>query len=147
MEVKEQHFYPLVEEKLKTLGKVTRVYKQRGRDFTPNFILESEDGKRVAVEVGCEIHAQHPFSRLCQKAFQLLVYLHRFDQVLYIAPPGELRIVCNMLEQVGVKVGDRFQTTDLGYIVGAEALETRLQKIALDLKDIKRHLRRHGYKF
>ena len=147
MEVKEQHFYPLIEEKLKTLGKATRAYKQRKGDFTPDFILESEDGKRIAVEVGCEIHVRHLVSKLlCRKAFQLLVYLHRFDQVLYIAPYEELRIVCNMLEQVGVKVGGKFQTADLGYAVTTEALETRLQKMALELKDIKRHLRNHGYK-
>lgn len=147
MDMKERHFYPLIEEKLKTLGKVNLVSKQRRGDFTPDFILESEDGKRTAVEVGCEIRAKRLVSKvLSRKAFQLLVFLHRFDQVLYIAPYEELRTVCNMLEQVGVKVGGKFQTADLGYIAGLEAFEARLQKIALELKKIKRNLRDHGYK-
>lgn len=147
MDVKERHFYPLIEEKLKTLGKVTLCHKQSRGDFIPDFIIESEDGKRTAVKVGCEIHAQHLVPKLLsRKAFQLLVYLHKFDQVLYIAPYEELKTVCNMLEQVGVKVEGRFQTADLGYATGIEAFETRLQKVALELKKIKRVLRSHGYK-
>jgi hypothetical protein len=147
MEMKERHFYPMIEEKLKTLGKVTLAYKQRRGDFIPDFILESENGKRTAVEVGCEIHAHHLVPKLLsRKAFQLLIYLHRFDQVLYIAPYEELKTVCNMLEQVGVKVGGRFQTADLGYVAGADAFEARLQKVALELKKIKGDLRSHGYK-
>jgi hypothetical protein len=147
MDVKEQYFYPLIEERLKTLGKLILAYKQRRGDFVPDFILETEDGKRIAVEVGCEIHPRHLVPRtLSRKAFQLLVYLHRFDQVLYIAPYEELRTVCNMLEQVGVKVGEKLQTADLGYIVGAETFEIKLQKIALELKKIKRCFRDHGYK-
>jgi hypothetical protein len=145
--MKERHFYPLVEEKLKTLGKVTFAYRQIRGDFIPDFIVEIEGGKRIAVEVGCEIHPKHLIpTLLSRKAFQLLVYLHRFDRVLYIAPYEELRTVCNMLEQVGVKVGEKFQTADLGYVAGAEALESRLQKLTLELRKIKRHLRAHGYK-
>jgi hypothetical protein len=147
MDVKEQYFYPLIEEKLKTLGKFTFAYKQKIEDFIPNFTLETEDGRRIAVEVGCEIHLKHLVPKaLSRKAFQLLIYLHRFDQVLYIAPYEELRAVCNMLEQVGVKVGGRLQTADLGYTIGAEVFEARLQKIALELKKIKRCFRDHGYK-
>ncbi len=147
MKVRKQYFYPLVEEKLKTFGTVTLTHRQKRGNFVPDFILENEDGKRIAVEVGCEIHSNRLAQKaLSQKAFQLLVYLHRFDQVLYIAPYEELKIVCNMLEQVGVKVGGKLQTVDLSYIVGTEAFEVRLQKMALELKKIKRYLRDHGYR-
>jgi hypothetical protein len=147
MDVKEQVFNPLIEEKLKTLGKLILDHKQRRGDFIPDFILETENGKRIAVEIGSEIQPRHLVSKtLSQKAFQLLVYLHRFDQVLYIAPYEELRTMTHMLEQVGVKVGEKLQTADLGYTIGAEAFEARLQKMTLELRKIKRCLMDHGYK-
>lgn len=146
MEIEERHFYPLVEEKLKTLGKVTRTYMHKKGDFIPDFVIEIENGKRIAVEVGCEVHERHLVPRiLSRKAFQLLVYLNRFDQVLYIAPYEELKIVCYMLEQVGVKPGEKLQTADLGYIAGAEALESKLQEIALELKKVKKGLKELEY--
>ncbi|NWG11148.1 hypothetical protein HXY33_05295 [Candidatus Bathyarchaeota archaeon] len=144
--MKEQHFHPIIEEKLKTLGKVTLTYKQR-KDFVPDFIVESDNGKKLAVKVEYELHPRHLTQKnLAQKAFQLLAYLYKFDEVLYIAPYEELTAICAMLEQVGVKVGEKFHTADLGYVIGTEALKTKLQKIALELKKVRRELRDHGYK-
>jgi hypothetical protein len=147
MTAKEQYLYPLIEEKLEALGKLTPAYKQRSGDFVPDFILETEENKRIAVKVGYETQPRHLAPKtLSQKAFQLLVYLHQFDKVLYIAPYEELQAMCALLEQAGVKIGEKLQTADLGYTIGVEALDKKLQKIALEFKKIKRCFRDHGYK-
>ncbi|KPV64884.1 MAG: hypothetical protein AOA65_0730 [Candidatus Bathyarchaeota archaeon BA1] len=144
--MEEQVFYPLIEEKLKTMGRVTSTHGRKGEEFLPDFIIEGEDGKRTAVTVGYESHRERLVPRLlCQKVFRILVHLQRFDRVLYIAPYEQLKIVCDMLGWVNVKLDKRFQTADLGYMVGMKMFNKRLENVGSELRRARRTLRNLEY--
>jgi len=143
----ERSFYPLIGEKLKKFGKVTCSYRLRQGDFNPDFIVEDDHGNKMAVEVGCELHKKHLVPKiLCRQAFQLQVYLQRFNRVLYIAPPEELKIVCDMLQLAGVRFEEKLLTADLGYMTGENAFEARIETISSELRKLKKAMRSLEYK-
>ncbi len=144
----ERSLYPLVEEELKRMGKVVSTYRRRREEgeLIPDFVIESEDGKITAVEVGCEVHRKHLVELLCRRAFKILIHLQRFEKVLYIASYEELKILCDLLHSVNVELGGKLQTMDIGYSVGTDVFDAKLEEMSLELGKVKKALRKLEYR-
>ena len=102
----------MVYSKLQTIGDVTESHLIRDtKHLTPDFIVTLPNGDKMAVEVGYLKTKRK--SRLYRKAFQIIMYLKRFDCVFYIAPYHNLKAVCDLLETVGITHDSRFKTADI----------------------------------
>ena len=145
--VRRASFYPLVEKKLRLMGRVHSTYTRKKRNgFVPDFVVEDEEGRKWAVDVDFEFRRERLIpTLLSRKAFRILVHLRKFDKVLYIAPYQTLKALCNVLRLVNVKPGERFQTADLAYMVEFESLDVRLGRMLREVEKVKRALKSLEY--
>lgn len=117
------------------MGKVTEMYHKyiRGQ-LTPDFIVELLNGERVA---GTWSDPEY-----CRKALQIITFLKQFDKVLLIAPYDNLKKVCKLLALAAIEPKGKFQTADIGYFIGLEGLERRLDKVEGAVNEAKHFLLR-----